>query len=439
MIYKDTFLAPLHDKTIRRWCVALSGGVDSVALLHFLRYTLNTSLPIMAVHVNHHLQTSADTWQAFCVDLCEKWQVPLQVMSIEVPRYNGDSLEASARTARYEALFSQLTTGDVLLTAHHADDQAETVLLQLLRGAGPKGLAAMPLQIENQSGVIQYRPFLNTTRAAIAAYVEENQLKHIEDPSNEDIAFDRNYLRQQIIPLLRQRWPGYAKTLTRSAQLSAELINWARPLWQAGLESCVDTQEPRCLDRGQLMKLSPYECSEVLRLWLEQQAFALPSLAQMQQILNLIYEARQDSQMAITWSDVVVRAYQQRLYALSSVEIAPRLGAFIWPEGDNTLYLNDLVLHRETVLGQGIALGYLKDCEVRFRCRGERFHAAGRVGSHPLKKLFQEWGVPPWQRARIPLIYAQGELVAVVGFACHAGKLAGENELGMVFSVSSSV
>lgn len=434
MLNQDTFLSPLHDKTIQRWCVALSGGMDSVALLHFLRYSLNTTLPIIALHVNHHLQSSADSWQAFCVSLCEQWQVPLQVLSVDVVQDKGDSLEANARTARYEALFSQLKAGDVLLTAHHADDQAETVLLQLLRGAGAKGLAAMPVQIENQSGVIQYRPFLNTTRAAIAAYVATNQLKHIEDPSNEDIAFDRNYLRQKIIPVLQQRWPSYAKTLSRSAQLSAELIHWASPRWQAALEACVDTQQSACLDCPKLMCLSPYECSEVLRLWLEQQGFALPSQAQMQQVLNLVYQYRADSQATVTWSDVALRVYQRRLYALSSIETMPCLGTSLWSELDKPLEIEGLQLQAKKTVGQGIALAHLQNCEVRFRSEGERFHAAGRVGSHPLKKLFQEWGVPPWQRARIPLIYAQGELIAVVGFAYHAGKLAAENELGMVFS-----
>lgn len=434
IIHRDTFLAPFQDKTVRRWCLALSGGMDSVALLHFLRYKLHTSLPIVALHVNHHLQAAADAWQTFCVELCENWQVPLQILSVDIVRGTGDSLEATARAARYEALFSQLRAGDVLLTAHHADDQAETVLLQLLRGAGPKGLAAMPLQIENKSGVIQYRPFLNTTRAAIAMYVKENQLKHIDDLSNEDIAFDRNYLRQHVIPLLQQRWPSYAKTLSRSAQLSAELINWATPLWQTALETCVDAQKPKCLDRRKLMRFSSYECSEVLRLWLEQQGFALPSLAQMQQLLNLVYQYRADSQAAVKWGDVVIRVYQQHLYALSLRDTIPCLGVFPWTEFDNTLRIENLHLQAKKIEGQGIALTYLQDCEVRFREEGERFHAAGRVGSHPLKKLFQEWGIPPWQRARIPLIYAQGELIAVIGFACHADKLAAENELGIEFS-----
>lgn len=430
---KKTFLAPLQDKPVKRFCVALSGGMDSVALLHFLHHTLKTSEPIVALHVNHHLQADADSWQTFCEDLCQGWHIPLEVISIQVAQRAGDSLEANARAARYEALFSRLSAGDVLLTAHHADDQAETVLLQLLRGAGSKGLAAMPVQIENQLGIIHYRPFLGVTRTAIEAYVQENQLTHINDLSNENIAFDRNYLRQQVIPLLRQRWPSYTQTLARSASLAADLMEWAVPLWQATLAQCVDAQVARCLDRAKLMTLSPYECSEVLRLWLEQQGFALPSLAQMQQLLQTVYQFREDSQATVTWGDVVVKTYQQRLYALSSLEITPRVGIVAWPESDDTLYIDDLILQREKVLGQGIALVHLQDCEVRFRSQGERFHAAGRVGSHPLKKLFQEWGVPPWQRARIPLIYAQGELVAVVGFAYHAHKLAAGNEQGMIF------
>ncbi len=425
---KEAFLAPLRDKVIHRWCVALSGGVDSVVLLHFLRYTLNTAVPIIAVHVNHHLQTSASAWQDFCADLCRRWDIPLHVADIQIPK--GGSVEANARYLRYEAIFSRLTAGDVVLTAHHEDDQAETVLLQLLRGAGPKGLAAMPEHTETQSGVIHYRPFLGVTRADIQAYAKLHQLEHINDLSNDDTAYDRNYLRQLVIPVLRQRWPSYARTLARSAGLSAQLMQWAEPLWYGILEECRAEQD-NTLDQTRLAALSRYECSAVLRLWLEEQGLALPTEAQMQHLLNLVYSRLGK----VSWQNVVLTGYQNRLYALSSKEIMPRRGEFCWPDTESTLCIDDIVLRREKALGLGLVVANGADCVVRFRTQGERFHAAGRVGSHPLKKLFQEWGVPPWQRARIPLIYVQDELVAVVGYAYHAHKLAAENEMGVVFSI----
>lgn len=423
---KEAFLAPIADKVIHRWCVALSGGVDSVVLLHFLRYTVNPSVPIIAVHVNHHLQPQAKAWQIFCVDLCRRWDISLHVADIQIPV--GGSVEANARRLRYEAIFSCLRAKDVLLTAHHEDDQAETVLLQLLRGAGPKGLAAMPKLIENKTGVAHYRPFLTLTRAAIEGYAQDKQLSHIEDGSNEDIAYDRNYLRQLIMPILSQRWPSYARTLARSAHLSAQLMNWVEPLWQATLAQCRSEQKD-CLDQIKLKVLSRYECSAVLRLWLEEQGFALPTEAQMQQVLNCIHRGYGK----VTWHNVVVTLYQNNVYALSSAKMIPRKGEFRWPDADNTLCIEDIVLHRERVLGQGLAIANMVDCVVRFRSQGERFHAAGRVGSHPLKKLFQEWGVPPWQRASIPLIYVQDELVAVVGYAYHARRLAAEDEMGIIY------
>jgi tRNA(Ile)-lysidine synthase len=428
LLTKEAFLTPLKDKAIHRWCVALSGGVDSVALLHFLRYTLQSSVPIIAIHVNHHLQAEANDWQDFCAHLCRRWDISLHVADIQMPA--GGSVEANARRLRYEAIFSHLTTNDVLLTAHHEDDQAETVLLQLLRGAGPKGLAAMPQQIENKAGVTHYRPFLTLTRSNIEDYAQCNQLEHIEDLSNDDITYDRNYLRQLVIPVLRQRWPSYAKTLARSANLSAQLMHWVEPLWQATLTPC-RTEQMNCLDQNKLAALSPYECSEVVRLWLEEQGLALPTQAQMQQVLNLVYQHRGK----VTWQNVILTSYQNHLYALSSKEILSRSGEFRWPATEDTLCIEDIVLRREKVLGLGLVVANRADCVVRFRLQGERFHAAGRVGSHPLKKLFQEWGVPPWQRARIPLIYMHDELVAVVGYAYHAHKLAAENEMGIVFSI----
>ncbi|MCD6045726.1 MAG: tilS [Gammaproteobacteria bacterium] len=429
---KEAFLAPLANKVIHRWCVALSGGVDSVVLLHFLRYTLDSSVPIIAIHVNHHLQASASAWQDFCRDMCRRWDIPLHVADVQIPK--GGSVEANARRLRYEAIFSRLTAGDVLLTAHHEDDQAETVLLQLLRGAGLKGLAAMPQQMANEAGVIHYRPFLTLTRAEIEAYAQSNQLEHIHDLSNDDIAYDRNYLRQLVIPVLRQRWPSYARTLARSAQLSAQLLHWIEPLWQATLAQC-RIEQSNCLDQNKLTALPPYECSEVVRLWLEDLGLPLPTEAQMHQVLKLVYRRRGK----VAWHNVILTSYQNRLYALSAEEIKSRRGEFHWPENENRLCIDGIVLRRDKILGQGLAVANLADCVIRFRTPGERFHAAGRVGSHPLKKLFQEWGVPPWQRARIPLIYIQDELVAVVGYAYHARKLAATNEMGVVFNEESGM
>ncbi len=474
-ISSDKFLLPLEGKSIKHWCVGLSGGQDSIALLHFLRYTLNTDLPILALHVNHHLQASSDDWEKFCIDVCEAWQVPLKTLSIQVPRDSGEGLEAAARRVRYAALFTELNPGDVLLTAHHAEDQAETVLLQCLRGAGPRGLAAMPLQVENQNGITHYRPFLNLERETIQAYIQQHQLKYIHDPSNENIDFDRNYLRQKVMPLLKARWPSYTKTLMRSARLSAELIHWAEPRWQTLLDTCRDTENSARLNRMQLQALSSYECTEVLRLWLEEQALPLPSEVQMQSVLDLVYRYREDSQAEARWGDVLIRVYRGYLYVLLPTDRIPvscsrleteegHLGhavntslyaltphpcgvrsqgiflsfealsqRYLWCEDQDTVIIEDMLIKREKIVGQGIALKHLQEVQVRFRSQGERFHPAGRQGSHPLKKLFQEWGVPPWQRAHIPLIYAENELIAVVGYAYHAYKLAAENEWGAIF------
>ena len=442
LLKTDAFIAPIEFYQPARWCVALSGGIDSIVLLHSMRFQLQTTLPIIALHVNHQLQSDANHWQQFCVDLCQQWQIPLQVLMVNVPKEAGDSLEANARTARYQALLSHLTEKDVLLTAHHQDDQAETVLLQLLRGAGPKGLAAMPLYSILNSGILQYRPLLHTSRADIEAYATAQQLSYIEDKSNLDEKFDRNYLRHQVMPLLKQRWPSCAATFARSAYLSAQLVAAQTPLWQEKLAACLmqDKLGDACLDLAKLITFSQEECSEVLRLWFESLGLLLPSFAQMQQMLAMIYHGRGDSHAKVEWHQHVLTRYQDKVYVLALEAIAPYLGVLPWDVVLQPIFfLEDRVLQCDRSVGQGIAVRYLQDCEIRFRDFGERFHPAGRTGSHPLKKLFQEWEVPPWQRQRIPLLYAKDELIAVIGFAYKADKLAVDGEEGVTFTINTSM
>ncbi len=440
LLNREIFLAPLAEFKPCQYVVALSAGVDSVVLLHALKQQLTPEdPPLQAIHINHGLQKDAHLWAQFCQALCQAWQIPLKIISLEMNQGQTENLEAKARALRYQALFSELKPQGILLTAHHEDDQAETMLLQLLRGAGPKGLAAMPLIQPYSEGRAHYRPLLTKSRSEILSYAKAYALKFIDDPSNAELQFDRNYLRHAVLPLLQQRWPAYAKSIARSAHLSAELCTWAKPyfekIWQ-DCAHCYDEKKNRYyLDRRQLRQYTAYEISEIIRYEFERQQAPLPHFQLMQRILNMVYNDKLDSKALVQSQNHQLRVYRDRLYLLANTEVQPRQGIFFWDLSER-FHLPDskLYLEARTIIGQGIRLS-TKPCEIRFRVHGERFHPAGRQGSHPLKKLFQEWDIPPWQRGQWPLIYQEGKLLAIPNIAYSAMALVGPEEPGMVFSL----
>lgn len=218
--------------------IGLSGGIDSVVLLHLaVRFLKPRGVSISVVHVNHHLSAESGAWTLFCEDLARTYQVPFQLKSLEDQPQRGDSVEAWAREGRYQAFSEVLGPEDILLTAQHADDQLETVLLQLLRGAGVAGLAAMPVQAKLGQGYL-HRPLLSASRADIQAYAEAYQLRFIHDDSNASTRFNRNYLRHEVLPKIYERWPAAASTVSRSAENCAEALRLFSP-WVKHLAQCV--------------------------------------------------------------------------------------------------------------------------------------------------------------------------------------------------------
>lgn len=402
---------------VPHYWVAYSGGVDSLALLHALA-ALRDTLPgeLGAVHVNHGLHAAAAEWAAHCTTVCRELGVPLVGLTVDGRPGAGDSPEAAARAARYAALERWLPAGHGLLTAQHRDDQAETLLLQLLRGSGVKGLAAMPEVAELGAGLL-LRPLLAVSRHDLQAYADRQRLHWVEDPSNTDTGLDRNYLREHIVPELRRRWPAVAQTLARSAQHCAEA---ARILEQVAAADMVDLAGPagKTLALGGLQALAPERRRNVLRFWLHERCGALPSTAVLSRILHDILASRPDASPCVRWRGIEVRRYRDRLHLLRQAPERDPGRRLAWSL-DGCLELPDAggTLYASRASGHGLRVAAVAGpVEVAFRQGGERCRPAGRAHHHSLKKLFQECAVPPWERPRIPLIYVGTELAAVAGF-----------------------
>lgn len=415
-------------ETAHFWA-AFSGGLDSQVLLHVLSQVVPRAR-LRALHIDHGWHPRAKAWAKSCQTYCTEQGISCEVIVVNAQPECGESPEAAARQARYQAFAARLGKGDGLLTAHHQDDQAETVLLQLLRGAGLKGLAAMPEIMPFANGFL-LRPFLSLTRADLLAYAQQHRLTWIEDPSNSDLRFGRNLIRHQVIPLLKQSWPTLNKTLARVAAHSAEAQQLLDERAQEDYQ-LVRGEQTHQLSIPKLLTLSPARQRNCLRYWFTQQSFLLPSQQQLQQILALLH-SKPDAMPQVSWGSVQVRRYRSQLYALTC---SPNVSLLIPKKWDlqHTLALPDGCLRVELKKGQGLACQRIINAAitVRFRCGGERFHPQGRVGSHPLKKLFQEWGIPPWERERTPLIFQHETLIAVPNYSVHTPFAAKTDEWGYV-------
>jgi tRNA(Ile)-lysidine synthase len=396
--------------------VAFSGGMDSHVLLHALCQLHEVlDAEIGAVHVNHGLQSMADDWGVHCQQVCAELDVPFVSLAADGKALRGESPEAAARHARYTALADWLPAKDCLLTAQHQDDQAETLLLQLLRGSGVSGLAAMPHSTTLGPGR-HLRPLLDVSRDELRQYAYAHKLSWIEDPSNTDTAFDRNYLRHQVLPVLQQRWPAVAASLSRSAGHCAEAADLLEDLASRELRPLISGNNT--LSLAGLLALPVVRQRNALRHWIRQVSGTTPSTAVLARIFNDVVGSRRDSEPCVRWDRFEMRRYRSELFLLPQAQQPCHSGAVDWALAE-TLALPGAggVLTANAVTGCGLRADAVAAGRVRvdWRQGGESCQPAGRGHHHSLKKLFQEQGIPPWERARIPLIYVQDQLAAVAG------------------------
>ncbi len=425
---------------VSAWHIAYSGGMDSHVLLHSLaslRDQLNLA-PLNAIHINHGLSAQAADWERHCHAICEQLAIALQIINVDARPVPGQSPEQAARIARYNAMAGPLQDGACLLTAHHQRDQGETLMLQLLRGGGVQGTAAMPQSREfathSHRNCIHLRPLLDCSHEQLLSYAGEHQLHWIEDDSNTDTRFDRNYLRHQIMPDLRKRWPAVDATLARVARRHAETATLLADLAAADLQD-VRTESADCLDCSALKRLPEARQRNLIRYWLAQLQLTVPGHARLDEVLRQVHQAGAETMPCISWSGGEIRRYRNGVYAMHPLQSFDHQQTLRWPDQDRIACPDQqgyLVRHCEQ--GNGVSTGIWQQARVsvRYRRGGETFHPAGQANHRSLKNLFQEWGVPPWQRSRIPLLYVDEELAAVIGYRISARYAAAAGESGYV-------
>ncbi|MEO6800092.1 MAG: tRNA lysidine(34) synthetase TilS [Rhodanobacter sp.] len=385
--------------------LAFSGGPDSTALLHAL-----AQLPearrrgLRALHVDHGLHDDSAGWAEHCRGFCTSLDVACEVLRVAVTRDSGKGLEAAARDARHTALANQLRAGEYLLFAHHRDDQVETVLLKLLRGAGPEGLGGMRAMRPFGSGQL-WRPVLAFSRAQLSDYVNAHQLQRIGDPSNADTRLARNHLRHEILPRLAAHWPQASDSILHSAALSRAAAEALRNQWLADFDVLHDRNQGSVDARGWLA-LMPALREPLLDHWLHERGLSAPTTAQRRQIERQC-GARQGQLPCIRWPGTELHIWNGQLWALPTQAPIPANWHQEW-QGE-TLSLPDGGELRLDVAGVRLAT----PLQVRLRHGGERIKPAGDAHTRELRDLFQLARLPPWQRNACPLLYASNELIAV--------------------------
>ncbi len=395
-----------------RCVVGYSGGRDSTVLLSVMAELADTAgFALLAAHVNHGLHPDADAWQAHCAQQAARLGVSFQAVRVEVAQSGASGPEGNARRARYRALAGLLGEGDCVLTAHHRDDQAETVLLNLMRGSGVTGVRGIAACRPLGRGLL-LRPLLAFSAADISAYAQRNQLAWVEDASNAETAFDRNFLRHEVLPVLTSRWPAASRQLARSAELAVEAAALLDELAELDRAGCGETA---WLSGPQLLALAPAHCRNLIRYACRQLGLSVPPASVLAAIMDDLLPARPDASPLVSWDGAEARRYRDRLYLLpDSAAALPAPGGKLLPGAPLPLGggLGRLCLARHA--GGGIAPQLAEaGLQVRFRHGGESLRPVGRGATRSLKKLLQEAGIVPWMRERLPLLYAGESLVAV--------------------------
>ncbi|NQX88163.1 MAG: tRNA lysidine(34) synthetase TilS [Halioglobus sp.] len=396
------------------WYVGFSGGLDSTVLLYLLhRYRKeNDAVPALsAVHVNHGLQVASNDWQHHCEAVCRTLGIECHSMGVNVAVQG--SGEEAARDARYRAFAELLQPGAVLFLAHHLDDQVETFLLRLLRGAGVQGLAAMPPRRALGAGELA-RPLLDVERSALQEYARHHALEHIEDPSNLDTAMGRNFMRQRVLPLVNERWPAYRQSIARA---SAHLAS-AAPLLAEIPETVCSVMGDPGLALDTLTSVTPDVAANRLRAWLRSRGYKTPDCASLSEFLRQVQEAKGHARPRLDSGQYALQRHQNAVYLVPRFQGTPppqplQLFPGHWLHVPGVGSLSLLASAQD-----GLQLATDDNVELRWRRGGERCRPIGRGGSVSLKSLLQEMGVPAWWRDRVPLVFFNDELLLVGDLVC---------------------
>jgi tRNA(Ile)-lysidine synthase len=395
-----------------RLLIAFSGGLDSSVLLHLIvkaNQQLASPKVIIALHINHQLSTFANDWEHHCKMVCEALNVDFITELVDI-NVSGKGFEAAARDARYKLFEAHINAGDILLMAHHANDQAETFLLRLMRGAGVLGLSAMRAERALGSGKL-WRPLLDFNRVDLEAYAKANNLHWVEDDSNTSLDFDRNFLRHKVMPIFLARWPQAIKQLQATSARLDQAQNLLDDLAAIDFQDLDERPERygQSLAYKKCAALSAERLTNVLRYWCDKKGFAVPSADQLSQIHAQFFSTgAQLSSAVVTWGNCECRQFNDRFYLMPSLKPFMPTSDYVIDSSDKNINLGwagNLSINRSILKA--------KNLSIRWRQGGERCTPVDRAHSQTLKKLLQEYQLETWLRDRVPLIFCDDQLVAV--------------------------
>ncbi|MDW3095196.1 MAG: tRNA lysidine(34) synthetase TilS [Gammaproteobacteria bacterium] len=413
-------LKKLHDCLLytdetKSICIAYSGGIDSTVLLHAANIACASRGRLLkAIHIDHQIHADSNAWSQHCRHQCDELNIDIDVICVDVEQYNHLGVEGAARQARYQAFESVLGVNDLLLSAHHADDQIETMLLQLFRGAGVHGLAGCASKRALGKALLM-RPLLDISRQQIEEYAQKHQLSWLDDPSNDSLVHDRNYLRLQVMPLLHSRWQGLQDTIGRSGQWQSESMQMLNDLAKLDAKDAID--KSYALDIEKIKALDNARLKNVLRWWIKSAGYLTPSAEILQRVVDDAVRSRDNCGACIRWQYNEIRKYRGLLYLQPIMIKHDVTQSYQW-DLKRPLIIDSLglTLTREQLDNFGINLCDVENLLVKFRQGGEAMRPRGRGCQKDLKKLFQEQGVKPWERDRIPLLFHQQQLIFVWGY-----------------------
>lgn len=416
----------LAQPSIKRYWIAFSGGLDSMVLLDAIcSLRKELSLDICAIHINHGLSSHASTWQTFCESVCNTYQIPFEIHSVRISKKPGDSVEDLARQVRYNIFAKLINLNDMLLTAHQEDDQAETTLMQLFRGSGLNGLAAMP-KVKILGEGLHGRPLLTIARNQIESYAKEKRLTWVTDESNFNQQYTRNFIRHALLYDLKKKFPAITRTIARSALQIAEASHL---LDEFTKEMVMQRSQGRpILSLKDWDTLSRAQQKLVLRTWIRDQKYPLPSATKLQSIMDHVINCGRDKVPKEHWGNVEIRRFQDELYLMPALSSHDEHQVFQWPLKQRLTIPNLGSLSAKKVKNDGFK-PEITSVEVHFRQGGEMIDMAKR-GRCYLKNLLQEWQIPPWERDRIPLIFWNNHCLSVVGYYLNHQFKANKNDFG---------
>ncbi|MBM23828.1 MAG: tRNA lysidine(34) synthetase TilS [Gammaproteobacteria bacterium] len=423
---------------IKKVCVSLSGGVDSIVLLYALNQSLGKSSYMRAIHINHNLVKNSGSWADFCKRTCDQLQIPIDIHSVKVNNKEGFGIEAAARKARYYKLQGSIQEGEWLMTAHHQDDQLETVLLRMARGTGVEGLQGIQKQFNFGRGNI-LRPFLGVSKSEILGYAKEKKLDWVVDTSNQETYFDRNFLRMKVIPTLKERWPAFSSSVSRLSDISTQTSTLLKELAEQDLGSNYPIKN---LNIGIFKNKSIGRIINIIRFLILKNEMSVPSMKVLNSGVTKLLNPKSVNP-SMVWDNYCIKRYLDKLYFLELSELQPnKCNKLMNWSIDQPLILDEdgSTLAATMTKGQGLSVKKCnKNLDVQFRKGGESMRPVGHKITKKLKKLFQEDHILPWTRDKIPLLYKKNELIGVGDLWFNQHYIASAEEDGFLVNWSRNI